>query len=110
MSISRLSFDPARHQQILDLLKEPARLEGDCLYLPDPQVSRQHAVLQRADDGSWSIEDAGSRNGTLVNDRAVTGRTPLNVGDRITVGQSHIDFFAESDWVPAPEWLNGGSD
>jgi hypothetical protein len=110
MSISRLSFDPARHQQILDLLKEPARLVGDYLYLPDPQVSRQHAVLQRADDGSWTIEDAGSRNGTLVNDLAVMGRTPLKAGDRITVGQSHIDFFAESDWVPAPEWFNGGSD
>jgi hypothetical protein len=110
LSISRLSFDPARHKQILDLLKEPARLEGDCLYLPDPQVSRQHAILQRADDGSWSIEDAGSRNGTLVNDQAVTGRTPLKAGDRIAVGQSHIDFFAEPDWVPAPEWFDGGSD
>jgi pSer/pThr/pTyr-binding forkhead associated (FHA) protein len=102
MSISRLSFDPARHQQILDLLKEP--------YLPDPQVSRQHATLQRADDGSWSIENAGSRNGTLVNDQPITGRTLLNVGDRITVGQTLIDFFAEPDWVPAPEWFNGGSD
>ena len=110
MSISRLNFDPARHQQILDLLKEPARLEGDCLYLPDPQVSRQHAVLQRAHDGSWFIEDAGSRNGTLINDQAITGCTPLNVGDRITVGQSRIDFLAEPDWVPAPEWFNGGSD
>jgi hypothetical protein len=110
LSISRLSFDPARHRQILDLLKEPARLEGDCLYLPDPQVSRQHAVLIRADDGSWSIEDAGSRNGTLVNDQPISGRTLLNVGDRITVGQTLIDFFAEPDWVPAPEWFNGGSD
>ena len=32
-----------------------------------PTVSRNHAVLTRYDDGSWSITDAGSKSGTQVN-------------------------------------------
>lgn len=35
--------------------------------LPDPTVSRNHAVLTRYDDGSWTISDAESQNGTRVN-------------------------------------------
>ena len=36
-----------------------------------PTVSRIHAVLTRYDDGSWSITDAGSKSGTLVNGEPV---------------------------------------
>lgn len=32
-----------------------------------PTISRSHAVLTRYDDGSWTISDAGSKCGTLVN-------------------------------------------
>ena len=31
-----------------------------------PTVSRNHAVLTRYDDGSWTITDAGSKDGTLA--------------------------------------------
>ncbi|MBQ9149007.1 MAG: FtsW/RodA/SpoVE family cell cycle protein [Oscillospiraceae bacterium] len=33
-----------------------------------PTVSRNHAVLTRYDDGSWTITDAGSKGGVFVND------------------------------------------
>ena len=36
-----------------------------------PTVSRNHAVLTRYDDGSWTVTDAGSKSGTLVNGTAV---------------------------------------
>jgi len=32
----------------------------------DPAVSGRHAMLHRADDGSWTISDLGSTNGTTV--------------------------------------------
>jgi FHA domain len=54
----------------------------------DPGVSRLHAVLIKAADGSWSVIDPGSANGTQVNgaeiprDRIV----PLRDGDRIHLG------------------------
>ena len=36
-----------------------------------PTVSRNHAVLTRYDDGSWTITDAGSKDGVLVNGQRV---------------------------------------
>ena len=36
-----------------------------------PTVSRNHAVLTRYDDGSWTITDAGSKDGVLVNGEPV---------------------------------------
>ena len=36
-----------------------------------PTVSRSHAVLTRYDDGSWTITDADSKDGVLVNGKRV---------------------------------------
>ncbi len=48
-------------------------------------VSRNHAVLTRYDDGSWTISDAGSKTGTFVNGRNVQ-ICALNPKDRISIG------------------------
>lgn len=37
-----------------------------------PTVSRNHAVLTRYDDGSWTITDTGSKDGVLVNGETVS--------------------------------------
>ncbi len=50
-----------------------------------PTVSRNHAVLTRYDDGSWTISDVGSKTGTLVNGRAVQ-ICALKDRDRISIG------------------------
>jgi pSer/pThr/pTyr-binding forkhead associated (FHA) protein len=54
----------------------------------DPGVSRLHAVLSLAPDGTWSILDPGSANGTFVNGREIsTGEmVTLHEGDRINLG------------------------
>jgi hypothetical protein len=54
----------------------------------DPGVSRMHAVLIASPDGSWSVVDPGSENGTLVNGSEVRpGQTvPLHDGDVIHLG------------------------
>lgn len=54
----------------------------------DPAVSRLHAVLIAASDGSWAVLDPGSANGTLLNGRklAVGNLVPLCDGDRINLG------------------------
>jgi hypothetical protein len=54
----------------------------------DPGVSRLHVVLVRAPDGTWSVVDPGSANGTLVNgDEIPAGETvPLRDGDVIHLG------------------------
>ena len=49
------------------------------------QVSRNHAVLTRYDDGSWTITDADSANGTRVNGKKIRIRA-LEEEDVITIG------------------------
>ncbi len=48
-------------------------------------VSRNHAVLTRYDDGSWSISDAGSKAGTFVNGKSIQ-MCALDSRDRISIG------------------------
>ena len=50
-----------------------------------PTVSRNHAVLTRYDDGSWTISDAGSKAGVRVNRKKVD-IWPLEEGDVIDIG------------------------
>ena len=54
----------------------------------DPGISRLHAVLTPAPDGTWSSLDPGSANGTFVNGRelAIGERVTLHEGDRINLG------------------------
>ncbi len=60
-----------------------------------PTVSRNHAVLTRYDDGSWTISDADSKNGTFVNGESVD-ICPLYDGDEITVGGVTLSFLPVS--------------
>ena len=53
--------------------------------IPEPEVSRNHAVLTRYDDGSWTISDAESKGGVSVNGKkvqicAVHSRSRIEIG------------------------------
>lgn len=50
-----------------------------------PTVSRNHGVLTRYDDGSWTITDAESKDGVLVNGKRVQ-ICALHAGDIISIG------------------------
>ena len=54
----------------------------------DPGVSRLHVVLVAAPDGTWSVVDPGSANGTLVNGAEIPAgeAVPLHDGDVIHLG------------------------
>lgn len=66
--------------------------------VPDPTVSTRHAQLVR-EGALWSIEDAGSTNGTFVNGRRVT-REPLGDGDLIEVGHTLLRIRLA---IPTPD-------
>ncbi|WP_247746767.1 FHA domain-containing protein, partial [Streptomyces oryzae] len=56
----------------------------------DPGVSHQHAVLVQQPDGSWSVVDQDSTNGTTINGAEDPIQpfvpVPLKEGDRVHVG------------------------
>ena len=54
----------------------------------DPGISRLHAMLIAAPDGTWSVLDPGSANGTLLNGRKILigDLVTLHEGDRINLG------------------------
>jgi len=68
----------------------------------DAGLSRQHMVLER-DGDDWTVQDLGSKNGTLVNNIPLRAKLKLNPGDRITAGHLAIVFDDKGGAAPAPE-------
>ena len=64
---------------------------SDIVLKNDDYVSGQHARLTRH-GGLLYVEDAGSTNGTYVNDRKAVGATPLRSGDRVRVGSTTFRY------------------
>jgi len=62
----------------------------------DAEVSRSHARIVRNANGSYMLEDLGSRNGTLVNGVPVQ-RQLLAFGDKIQLGPRVVVLFAPFD-------------
>ncbi|HWC14014.1 MAG TPA: FHA domain-containing protein [Actinomycetota bacterium] len=64
------------------------------IFLDDVTVSRRHAEIRRS-EGSFSLHDVGSLNGTYVNrDRVEEG--PLASGDEIQIGKFKLVFLTGS--------------
>ena len=61
------------------------------VWLDSPQASRRHARIIIADDTA-TLEDLGSKNRTLINDRPVVEPTRLSDGDAIQIGSAMFVF------------------
>ena len=70
------------------------------LRLPDRWMSKEHARFGRA-GGRWMVEDAGSKNGLLVNGEPQE-RSWLEDGDLIEIGHTLVLFREESFSGPPP--------
>jgi pSer/pThr/pTyr-binding forkhead associated (FHA) protein len=68
----------------------------------DTEVSRLHAILERA-GGHWTLVDDGlSRNGSFVNGHRVRGRRRLENGDEVAVGRTRLLFVSGGEPALAP--------
>jgi pSer/pThr/pTyr-binding forkhead associated (FHA) protein len=67
------------------------------LILSDPSVSRSHLLI-RYEQGSYLAQDLDSRNGTMVNGRAITS-APLTGGESLRLGEVALRFIREADDV-----------
>lgn len=74
------------------------RVEPNHVVFGDESVSVLHAVFRRAPSGEVLLEDAGSKNGTFVNERRVALReanrpTRLRPSDRLRFGSVVVTFL-----------------
>lgn len=69
------------------------RDEECALRIDSPRVSRRHACI-RVRGGGASLEDLGSKNGTFLRGRRLTGTAVLEDGDEIGIGGARLTFRA----------------
>jgi hypothetical protein len=77
------------------------------LEVNDGWMSSNHAVLRRVLE-SWSIEDTGSKNGTILNGSRIS-KAVLRDGDLIEIGHTFLLFrssLASPPESPAVVWSN----
>ena len=72
------------------------RAEGvDIALFGDAGVDKLHANIL-LESGRYYLEDSPSSSGTFVNDKKITGRTPLCTGDLIRLGKSALRFYEKA--------------
>jgi FHA domain len=70
---------------------------GSDLVLEDAEVSGQHARIAPSPDGSATVEDLDSSNGTFVNQNELMGPAQLDAGDELLVGVSLLQLRTADD-------------
>jgi DNA-binding NtrC family response regulator len=85
--VDELALGRASEGGVVRFDKKGARFT---MAVPDPWMSSSHAVMRRV-LGDWVIEDAKSKNGTLINGQ-LTARASLADGDLIELGHTFFLF------------------
>ena len=68
------------------------RATESAIFLDDVTVSRKHASITKTGN-SFTFKDAGSLNGSYVNNESVTEKV-LSSGDEIQIGKFHLLFIS----------------
>ena len=76
--------------------------------LTDGTVSRRHATIVRH-DGTWTLEDLGSANGTYLNGVKVTRPADVHRGDQIRCGTTLLVFGGGRPTEPAVDLDEDGA-
>ena len=97
---------PSNHSlYVVHRLQEYPLAEGEHLigrgadvsvHLSTPLISRHHARI-RVRGNQLTLEDLGSKNGTLVNGERVNGTVELHSGDRIVIGGEMLVVRSATD-------------
>jgi pSer/pThr/pTyr-binding forkhead associated (FHA) protein len=70
---------------------------GSDFVLEDGEVSGQHARVTPSPDGTATVEDLESTNGTFVNQNELEGPARLDPGDHLLVGISVLELRTRQD-------------
>src|SRR5512135_668155 len=80
------------------------RASSNDIVLSDQFSSGCHAVVTPTERG-YALIDQGSKNGTFVNGRRVTGEVELARGDEVLIGSTR--FYFDRDFQPSVETVEG---
>ncbi len=58
----------------------------------DSQVSRHHCQIVQHDNGTYSLVDFGSTNGTYVNGQRISGQVALSPNDIVSIGSTTLPW------------------
>jgi pSer/pThr/pTyr-binding forkhead associated (FHA) protein len=98
--------DPSgKMHPLINNLTHIGRAVENEVVIVDKRASRQHACVRR-EGRKVFLEDAGSTNGTLLNNQRVTATMELRDGDLITIGDVQFTFHDPDTTViesPFPE-------
>jgi FHA domain-containing protein len=92
----------------LDLVRDGYAIgrDGTCdVFLPERNVSRRHARLERDAEGRWWLIDLGAPYGVFLNGHRVVGRAALSPGDIAQVGDHWLGLV---DDEPKAEGVRAG--
>ncbi len=106
--LGQMAFDPSsmagaaagRRMAII------GRAEGADILLPYPQVSTRHTGVTPMPDGTLTVTDLGSTNGTHVDGKRIPPNVPVKIkpGDKIFVGPYAMFLGIENNAVRA--WID----
>ena len=74
-----------------DTVVTPGRADDSTLVISDDYASTRHARLVPS-DGSWTLEDLGSTNGTYLSGAKVVRPTPVPIGKQIRIGKTVLEL------------------
>ena len=76
---------------------------NDLVLSEDGLVSKRHVRIEMEPDGSTTLYDLASTNGTFVNGQLVPVNISLKSGDVIEIGQTHIQFQRDNGPRSGPQ-------
>lgn len=79
------------------------------IIIDNPKVSRQHACLTFFDDGTASVKDLNSTNGTFVNGQRISGDTVLSGSDELKVADSVVNWRSYKSQGGGARHAGGGN-
>ena len=79
---------------------------SNTITIPDPRISRNHAMIRCLAPEQYYLFDVGSRNGCFINGLRIRTPTLLKQGDVINLGDATLTF--EQFIVPDAEHMHSG--
>lgn len=92
-----IAFEDGSRLPVIHWENTIGRTKRNDIQMNFDNIYKQHAVLTRYDDGSWTIGDVGGRGGIAVNGEIIDGLTEVGFGDLISLNGLEVTLVPITD-------------